>query len=38
MLHASGLSMPNPLDPHREINVHSPLPADFRATLRLFGL
>ena len=38
MLHASGLSMPNPLVPRKEISVHSPLPADFRATLRLFGL
>lgn len=38
MLHASTLSMPNPLDPHEEIKVHSPLPADFRATLRLFGM
>ena len=38
MLHASGLSMPHPLEHHGEIGVHSPLPADFRATLRLFGL
>jgi len=38
MLHASTLSMPNPLDPHEEIKAHSPLPADFRATLRLFGM
>ena len=38
MLHASTLSMPNPLDVHEEIKVHSPLPADFRATLRLFDM
>ena len=38
MLHASSLLLPNPLDPHREIKVHSPLPADFRAALRLFGM
>ena len=38
MLHASTLSLPDPLDPHAEIKVHSPLPADFRAALRLFGM
>lgn len=38
MLHASTLSLPNPLDPHAEISVHSPLPADFRAALGLFGM
>ena len=38
MLHASTLSLPDPLSPHDEIKVHSPLPADFRATLRLFGM
>jgi len=38
MLHASTLSMPDPLNPHEEIKAHSPLPADFRATLRLFGM
>ena len=38
MLHASTLALPDPLDPHAEIKVHSPLPADFRATLRLFGM
>ncbi len=38
MLHASGLELPDPLDAHREIRVHAPLPADFRATLRLFGM
>ena len=38
MLHASTLSLPNPLDPHAEISVHSLLPADFRAALGLFGM
>ena len=38
MLHASTLALPNPLDPHAEIKVHSPLPADFRAALKLFGM
>jgi 23S rRNA pseudouridine1911/1915/1917 synthase len=38
MLHASTLAMPDPMDPHGEIKVHSPLPADFRAALRLFGM
>ena len=38
MLHASTLALPDPLSPHDEIKVHSPLPADFRATLRLFGM
>ena len=38
MLHASTLTLPNPLDPHAEIKAHSPLPADFRTVLRLFGM
>ena len=38
MLHASTLVLPDPLDPHAEIKVHSPLPADFRQTLKLFGM
>ena len=38
MLHASILTLPDPLSPHDEISVHSPLPADFRATLKLFGM
>ena len=38
MLHASTLSLPDPFSPHKEIKAHSPLPADFRATLRLFGM
>ena len=38
MLHASTLTLPDPLEPHAEIKVHSPLPADFRQTLKLFGM
>lgn len=38
MLHAATLSLPDPLDPHTEISVHSPLPADFRRALHLFGM
>ena len=38
MLHASTLELPDPASPREKIRAHSPLPADFRATLRLFGL
>ena len=38
MLHASTLTLPDPLQPHAEISVHAPLPADFRAVLKLFGM
>lgn len=38
MLHASTLTLPEPLSHRGEIRVHSPLPADFRAALRLFGM
>lgn len=38
MLHASSLSLKNPQVKGAQISVHSPLPADFRATLRLFGM
>ncbi|MBO6167342.1 MAG: RluA family pseudouridine synthase [Kiritimatiellae bacterium] len=38
MLHASTLSLPDPMAKGKEIKVHAPLPADFRATLRLFGM
>lgn len=38
MLHASTLGLPHPLRPHAEIKVHAPLPADFRQTLKLFGM
>ena len=37
MLHASSLSLKNPAK-GGEISVHSPLPADFRKTLVLFGM
>ena len=38
MLHASTLELPDPQDSRVAIRVHSPLPADFRATLKLFGM
>ncbi len=38
MLHASALQLPNPMEKGNEIKAHSPLPADFRAALRLFGM
>ena len=38
MLHASTLEMPDPMQKGEHIKIHSPLPADFRATLRLFGM
>jgi len=38
MLHASTLELPDPLVPKEAIRVHAPLPADFRATLKLFGM
>ena len=38
MLHASTLTLPDPLSPHEEISAHAPLPADFRAALKLFGM
>ena len=38
MLHASTLVLPHPLARGAEIKVHSPLPADFRNTLKLFGM
>lgn len=38
MLHASTLELPDPQNPHEAIKVHAPLPADFRATLKLFGM
>lgn len=38
MLHASTLELPNPRSPGETIRIHSPLPADFRAALRLFGM
>lgn len=38
MLHASTLELPDPMNPRSQIRAHSPLPADFRAALRLFGM
>ena len=38
MLHASTLELPNPRNPGDTIRLHSPMPADFRAALRLFGM
>ena len=38
MLHASTIVMPDPMNPHEQIKAHSPLPADFRGTLKLFGM
>ena len=38
MLHASTISLSHPLSRKDEISVHSPLPADFRSALRLFGM
>ena len=38
MLHAASLSLPNPTEKGSEIKAHAPLPADFRAALRLFGM
>jgi hypothetical protein len=37
MLHATDLELPHPLGSGR-LRAHSPLPADFRRCLRLFGL
>ena len=38
MLHASSLELPDPMSKGDTIKAHSPLPADFRATLKLFGM
>ncbi len=38
MLHASTLQLPDPLRRGEEIKAHSPLPADFRRALKLFGM
>jgi 23S rRNA-/tRNA-specific pseudouridylate synthase len=38
MLHASTLAMPHPVEKRVEIKAHSPLPADFRGALKLFGM
>ena len=38
MLHAVALELPHPTEKGETIKAHSPLPADFRATLKLFGM
>lgn len=38
MLHASTLTLIEPMTRKGQIHVHSPMPADFRASLRVFGL
>lgn len=38
MLHAAALELPHPTAKGETIRAHSPLPADFRATLKLFGM
>ena len=38
MLHASTLTLEDPMAKKSQIRAHSPLPADFRAALRLFGM
>ena len=38
MLHAASLALPDPLRKGEQIRAHSPLPADFRAAIRLFGM
>lgn len=38
MLHAAEIELPHPLILGQHIKAHAPLPADFRAALKLFGL
>ena len=38
MLHASTLTLEDPMSRKGQIRAHSPLPADFRSALRLFGM
>jgi len=38
MLHAATLELPDPMVKGSRIKAHSPLPADFRAALKTFGL
>ena len=39
MLHAAGLELPDPMRRVKEpLRAHSPLPADFRQSLKLFGM
>ena len=37
-LHATALALPDPMRKGEEIKAHSPLPADFRSALKLFGM
>ncbi len=38
MLHAAEIELPHPMILGQHIKAHAPLPADFRAALKLFGL
>ena len=38
MLHATALVLPDPMRKGESIRSHAPLPADFRAALKLFGM
>lgn len=38
MLHATEIELPHPVRPGEKLRAHSPLPADFRSALKLFGL
>ena len=38
MLHAATLELPDPMNPRSQIRAHAPLPSDFRAALKLFGM
>jgi 23S rRNA pseudouridine1911/1915/1917 synthase len=38
MLHAASISLPDPMRSGETVKAHSPLPADFRSALRLFGM
>ena len=38
MLHATALVLPDPMRRGESIRAHAPLPADFRAALKLFGM
>ena len=38
MLHASSVELPDPMRRGETLKAHSPLPADFRAALKLFGM
>jgi len=38
MLHSVEIEMPHPMKPGEKLRAHSPLPADFRRTLKLFDM